>query len=432
MTSTIPVESEPAPPGTPATPLDLHVVYTARSNRPDPRKEIPELGFPEYWYPLTSARKVPKRKPLAWKILGRDLVLYRGDGDEIVVADDICPHRGIKMSPGLCHYAGTISCPYHAWTFDGKGELVAVLSEGPDSAMPGKARLRTYPSVVLHGIVFAWMGAGEPTSPREDLPPELFDGSTVFHDAVRWPTNWRAALENFQDNHAPYVHRNSVQLLMVPIPKRSYKGARAVIRGGGTHLSSYSDGSEADRPERDFFPAIRGYWPMHTYRKAWTWAFRYPPFRWFSPASAVRALRFGDDRRYHDDPEWNNGPHMPGIQRFPIGSRYMYSRWCVPIDENTTREFYLHAFRPASRRQRVIESIRFPFVFRWLYYRNLSFQDGKLFEHMRYDLPERFSQFDVETIGWRRLAILSARHGGRHDKIPEDVMRRVNAMAGAE
>ena len=48
-----------------------------------------------------------------------------------------------------------------------------------------------------------------------------------------------------------------------------------------------------------------------------------------------------------------------------------------------------------------------------------------------YDRPERFCQFDVETIGWRTLASSRRRYGGRHDRIPkEELVRRVRRRCG--
>ena len=47
---------------------------------------------------------------------------------------------------GDCHFEGTISCPYHGWTFDGDGNVLAVLPEGPDSQVPGKVMQRSYPT----------------------------------------------------------------------------------------------------------------------------------------------------------------------------------------------------------------------------------------------------------------------------------------------
>jgi hypothetical protein len=122
---------------------------------------------------------------------------------------------------------------------------------------------------------------------------------------------------------------------------------------------------------------------------------------------------------------------MPGIQRILQSdwkTSFIYTRWCVPIDEHTTREFYLHAIRRGPL-GRVLERIKFPLVNRFLYYRNFGHQDGRVLAQTPYDMPEQFSPYDVETIGWRRLAILSARYGGRHDRIPPEIIARLNGSA---
>jgi hypothetical protein len=284
---------------------------------------------------------------------------------------------------------------------------------------------RTYPSRVIQGIVFAWMGDREPARPEEDLPPELFDGSFVQHDATIWHANWRVALENLSDNHTNYIHRDAIQVLMQPFMKVSYRGAKTYFEGGGAGLTYYSDGAERDRPYREHFPEVGGYWPKHSWRKLWVPLFGVRPLRWL--------WRFGDGypprAPYHaDNHEWNGGPHMPGMQRISGGSA-MYTRWCVPVDEVTTKEFYMWAVRPESRRQRLWERCKYPVAQRLLRNRNLGFQDGHVLEQLRYDLPERFSQYDVETMGWRRLAILSSRHGGRHTDIPRHVISQLNERA---
>ena len=89
---------------------------------------------------------------------------------------DVCPHRGGSLRRGDCHYPGTIACPYHGWVFDARGECVAVLSEGPDSRIPGKVRSRIFPTRTLKGMVFVWMGAGTPAPIEQDVPPEFFEG----------------------------------------------------------------------------------------------------------------------------------------------------------------------------------------------------------------------------------------------------------------
>ena len=127
----------------------------------DPRGSIPPLGLRQYWYPALPDRKI-RRKPLYWNMLGDDLVFFRDKQGEVAAVSDICPHRGASMSEGNCFYKGFLSCPYHGATFDGKGECVAFIPEGPDSKMVGNLKVRAYPTRTLHGWVFVWMGEGEP------------------------------------------------------------------------------------------------------------------------------------------------------------------------------------------------------------------------------------------------------------------------------
>ena len=390
----------------------------------DVREEIPRLGFRNYWYPACGASQVHRRRPKSLRLLGDDVCLFRTETGVSAIAD-LCPHRGARLSDGKCHFAGTVSCPYHGWTFDREGACVAALSEGPDSRPPTRSRVRAYPTVTLKGVVFIWMGDGPPTDYVDDLPPELTDDSHLLYDSTVWEANWRPALENLNDNHVFYVHRNSVQVLMRPIGKVSFEGAHAVISGGGVHLSSYEDGSTASRPLREYYPTLGGHWPRTHIRSVWTPLFATKPLAWL--------WRLGDDaaqypniaRGYHNDPEWDMGPHMPGMQRINGGS-CLYTRWCVPIDETSTREFYFLATRPSNAAAKLWETASYQLVQRLLRNRTLGFQDGKVLERLDFDAPERLTPYDLETVGWRRLAILSARHGGRHDQIPGELVSRIN------
>jgi hypothetical protein len=54
-----------------------------------------------------------------------------------------------------------------------------------------------------------------------------------------------------------------------------------------------------------------------------------------------------------------------------------------------------------------------------------------MLQNFDFSRPEHFSEFDIETMGWRTLAILSAEHGGRHDRIPAEVIERLNERTRA-
>ena len=80
---------------------------------------LPLLGFRNYWYPLIESRRVNKH-PVAIRILGEDLVLFRSEG-KVGALVDRCPHRGTRLSLGRVIFPGTLSCSYHGWTFNRRG-----------------------------------------------------------------------------------------------------------------------------------------------------------------------------------------------------------------------------------------------------------------------------------------------------------------------
>jgi phenylpropionate dioxygenase-like ring-hydroxylating dioxygenase large terminal subunit len=382
----------------------------------DLRELIPPLGFPEYWYPLVGLTKISSRKPRRVSLLGKDLCVFMGRTGPVAV-EDLCPHRGTALSGGRCHFQGTVSCPYHGWTFDERGDCVAVLSDAPNARRHPQARVRVYPTVILKKIVFVWMGDGQPTDPHADLPPELFDETClVLHDATLWNANWRPSLENLKDNHAPYLHRNSLSMLMRPIGKKSYRRSTSVYLDGAVTLSTYNDGERGGAPYREYYPGVKGYWPKHRYRLLWTWAFRRRPLIWLQVERGRGGIT-GRRSIHFEAPEWNGGVRMPGMYRINRGLSF-YTRWCVPVSERQTRQFYLHCTRPASRWEKWLERIRYPLAYRLLYYRNLGRQDGSNLAHTSYDSKEHLTALDRETIAWRRLAAAASQCGGRHDAIP--------------
>lgn len=56
---------------------------------------------------------------------GRQLVMFKDKQGKTTALEDVCPHRGAKLSRGTAK-DGCIKCPYHGWKFDGEGQLVSV------------------------------------------------------------------------------------------------------------------------------------------------------------------------------------------------------------------------------------------------------------------------------------------------------------------
>src|SRR5580693_6658918 len=132
---------------------------------------LPELGFRNYWYPVMAAWRL-RRKPQPIKVLGEDIVVFR-DGGKLYALSERCPHRGARLSQGKCLYpgSGTISCPYHGWTFSGEtGRCMAKLMEGPDAPMARHGGVKSYPVREFRGVLWVFVGDMDAVPLEDDLP----------------------------------------------------------------------------------------------------------------------------------------------------------------------------------------------------------------------------------------------------------------------
>ena len=118
-----------------------------------------------YWYPIALADEVGET-PLGVKLLDQPLVVYRVDG-EIVIANDICPHRGVPLSLGRGDERG-ITCAYHGFRFGAAGRCVNVPAH-PQAKIPSRLNLRTYPAVERYGLIWTCLAADADAEPA--IPP---------------------------------------------------------------------------------------------------------------------------------------------------------------------------------------------------------------------------------------------------------------------
>ena len=355
--------------------------------KPSERRQLtPVIGLREYWYPAMEDRKV-KKKPVGLMITGIQLVFFRGKDGQVKALWNVCPHRGGSLMHGDCHFEGTVSCPYHGWTFDGDGDVLAVLPEGPESKIPGKVKARKYPTITLKSMVFVWMGEGEPAPPEDDIPPEMFEEDTVILTGEEWwPVNWRVANENGTDAHAPYVHRDSARALMFPLAQAGPGGRRSEIINGRSTVEK----GRMSSPKQFHFPEQGWYWPKHNRRKLWAWL--------FNPAGRHQTK----SPRWECVEEWDTGHHLPGYTR--INQRiYMHTRCAVPVNENETRSIFLKAVRPKNWFQRIYVRLHWKFFSHWSQSSNFQNQDMLAMGPQRYDTLEHLSATDQHLVLWRKL-----------------------------
>ncbi len=159
-----------------------------------------------YWQPVALAEELDGPRPVkAVRLLGENLVLFRHDG-KYGLLERHCPHRGADLAYGRLEDGG-LRCSFHGWLFDTSGRCLATPAEPEGSRMCEHIRQRAYPVVERSGILFAYLGAGEPPAfPHFDcfVAPDAY----TFAFKGYWDCNWLQALEvGIDPAHASWLHK---------------------------------------------------------------------------------------------------------------------------------------------------------------------------------------------------------------------------------
>ena len=96
--------------------------YTSEKYTQLERKKL----FEDKWVVIGVASSLPKigdAKP--FDLLGIPIIILRDKKNKIRVFHNVCSHRGYKILQKDCKIKNVIRCPYHSWSYDLSGKLVA-------------------------------------------------------------------------------------------------------------------------------------------------------------------------------------------------------------------------------------------------------------------------------------------------------------------
>lgn len=161
----------------------------------------------QYWHPAALVEELPEGRPVApVRLLGEDLVLFRDNNGELGLLDRYCPHRGVDLCFGRREDNG-LRCPFHGWHFDRTGQCVEQPGEPEGNQMYRNIRTKSYPVVERNGVIFAYLGAGDPP-PFPDFDCFRAPDTHVFAFKGLWECNWLQAMEvGIDPAHASFLHR---------------------------------------------------------------------------------------------------------------------------------------------------------------------------------------------------------------------------------
>jgi nitrite reductase/ring-hydroxylating ferredoxin subunit len=351
---------------------------------PSSKDLVPATGYRNYWYPAIESRKVGAR-PVAVTLLGERIAVFRDSRDGRVYAlHDRCPHKGLPLSCARAYFPGTITCAYHGWTYNGQGTCVAAICEGPDSQVPGRVHVRSYPAEERWGVVWVFVGETEHPPLDEDVPIEHFRKPVRLLNVQEWQHNWRDGMENTADTtHAQVLHRHAPFMWFTKMPVWAKAGAVETARGNGVGIYyKQVGGYEAE------FPGVgklsnNPWWKYRTLGRRVAYDFSKVE------RGEVEGVVFPNEVRL---PCWRI------IDIHPVA----FLEATVPIDAHSTRMFSF-TFRDLTGIRALLFKLHYYLYLQWFHDRLFLGEDRWAMERLTPG-PERFYGNDVGVLAWRKLS----------------------------
>ena len=154
---------------------------------------------------------------LTHEIAGIPVLVVRQNNGDIHAFVNACAHRRACIVNEATGSARRFTCPYHAWTYDCGGHLIAApYMDMKPGFEKSDHRLRRLQCRTWEGFIYVSLAPDPATEPEQVLAP-LRDGvvgrfdmacyRTVLRETLVWEANWKNLVENFIESyHVPMAH----------------------------------------------------------------------------------------------------------------------------------------------------------------------------------------------------------------------------------
>ena len=161
-----------------------------------------------HWFCAGHVSSIPNAGDFLVVELGAEsVILLRNSAGEVRALLNVCRHRGSRICAGRSGHAAAarLTCPYHAWTYDLDGNLLAA-RQMPDSFRREEMGLKKLAVQVIEGLIFVTF-AQRPL----DLAPAVkalaesagvhgWASARIAHrEMYSIQANWKLAVENYME-----------------------------------------------------------------------------------------------------------------------------------------------------------------------------------------------------------------------------------------
>ncbi len=164
-----------------------------------------------------------------FRVAGESAIIVRCQDGTLRAFANVCRHRGSLVCLERSGNTRKFVCPYHGWTYDTDGKLIAARNMPDDFDWDGHG-LHTVSCDVVHGVILLCFSESAPSldNCKKDLaePMAMFDFENLkvaAHKEYLIPANWKMSIENYQEcYHCATAHPDYARMhtLMLDPKKR--------------------------------------------------------------------------------------------------------------------------------------------------------------------------------------------------------------------
>ena len=162
--------------------------------------------FYNSWIFIGHESQIPNKGDyFVYKLLDEEIIVLRNKDNQVRAFFNVCRHRGSRVCLEEKGNASRFSCPYHSWTYNLDGKLLAAksLREGVD-----KSKLGLHPCNIESVSGMLLLNLSDKPQSLEKLKSDLAEPFEMFgfknlkvaaHKNYPIASNWKLAVENYQE-----------------------------------------------------------------------------------------------------------------------------------------------------------------------------------------------------------------------------------------
>ncbi len=162
--------------------------------------------FYNSWIFIGHESQIPNKGDFfVYKLLDEEIIVLRNKENKVKAFFNVCRHRGSRVCLEEKGNTSRFSCPYHSWTYNLDGKLLAAksLREGID-----KSKLGLHPCNIESASGMLLINLSDNPQSLKNLQSDLKEPFEMFgfkdlkvaaHKNYPIASNWKLAVENYQE-----------------------------------------------------------------------------------------------------------------------------------------------------------------------------------------------------------------------------------------